>query len=71
MQRDLPRALSTFLNGLAKPTNELDTAAPVKTNELDQILIYDIAFCYLMMLNFEKAFFYFNKYPSLLLRSLL
>ena len=61
LQRDLPRALSTFLSGLTKPTNELDTAATIKTNELEQILVYDIGFCYLMMLNFEKAFFYFNK----------
>ena len=61
LQRDLPRALSTFLSGLAKPTTELDIAATVKTNELEQILIYDIGFCYLMMLNFEKALFYFNK----------
>lgn len=32
-----------------------------KSNELDQILIYDLGFCYLMMLNFEQALAYFNK----------
>ncbi len=30
-------------------------------NELDQILVYDLGFCYLMMLNFERALFYFTK----------
>ena len=32
------------------------------SNELDQVLVYDLGFCYLMMLNFERATFYFSKF---------
>ncbi|CAF2379540.1 unnamed protein product [Rotaria sp. Silwood2] len=61
IERDLPRALATFLGGLNVPNNQLKNATVVRSNELDQILIYDLGFCYLMMLNFEQALYYFTK----------
>lgn len=61
IQRDLPKALATFLSGLNPPNNQLENATAIRSNELDQILIYDLGFCYLMMLNFERALYYFTK----------
>lgn len=45
----------TFINGLNISNNQSLSASALKSNELDQILIYDLGFCYLMMLNFEYA----------------
>ncbi|CAF4832586.1 unnamed protein product, partial [Rotaria sp. Silwood1] len=61
IERNLPRALTTFLSGLNVPNNQLQSATVIRSNELDQILIYDLGFCYLMMLNFEQALYYFTK----------
>jgi hypothetical protein len=39
----------------------MQNATTLMSNELDQILIYDLGFCYLMMLDFEHASYYFSK----------
>jgi tetratricopeptide (TPR) repeat protein len=61
IEKDLPKALATFLSGLNASNNQSQNTTIVKVNELDQILVYDLGFCYLMMLNFERALFYFTK----------
>ncbi|CAF0945390.1 unnamed protein product [Adineta steineri] len=54
LEKDLSKALSTFLNGL-NPPNQSKNSTLIRSSELDQILIYDLGFCYLMMLHFEHA----------------
>ncbi|CAF4106539.1 unnamed protein product, partial [Rotaria magnacalcarata] len=61
IERDLPRALLTFHNGLNVPNSQQQSAGVVRSNELDQVLIYDLGFCYLMMLDFDQALKYFTK----------
>ena len=64
-KRDLPRSLATFLSGLTPVNTQLASATAVKPNELEQILVYDVGFCYMMMWNFDQALFYFSKFVEI------
>lgn len=61
LQKDLSRSLQTFLSGLSSNNNQTATSSTPKGNELEQILVYDIGFCYMMMWNFETSISYFDR----------
>ncbi|CAF0814161.1 unnamed protein product [Adineta ricciae] len=61
LEKDLPKALSTFVNGLNAANSQIQAASSVRYNELDQILVYDLGFCYMMGLNFEYALSCFSR----------
>ncbi|UJR35645.1 hypothetical protein I4U23_028395 [Adineta vaga] len=61
LEKDLPKALATFVNGLNPSNSQSPTATTTRYNELDQILVYDLGFCYMMMLHFEHALTCFTR----------